>query len=277
MHLIYCDESGNTGTNLTDPAQPVFVLGALVVPEVDWRAVETGIEETVEAHFPIKDFPDLELHGADLSNPRKPNPLRDAPISARLACRDECLKLAQKHGLRLIYRSVPKKRFHQWCQKTFGAGISINPHVIAFLLVARVVNEFLRSAPGAPNGVLISDENKEVARDVETSIRALRLETGLLNLSQIIEKGFFIESHKSRLLQLADLCAYTARRREEDKLGLKIRELDRSGFPLIEPLIHRGEESLQDLLEWWTSEQKRGGRGKNHGVGKGPAHSGRQQ
>jgi hypothetical protein len=158
----------------------------------------------------------------------------------------------------LIYRAIPKKRFHQWCQKTFGSGVSINPHIIAFLLVARVANEFLRSLPGSPNGILISDENKEVAKDVEKSIRALRLEPGLLNLSQIIEKGFFIESHKSRLLQLADVCAYTARRKEEEKLGFKIRDLDRSGISLIEPLIHRGEESLQDLLEWWTSEQKKG-------------------
>jgi len=28
MHLIYLDESGNSGTNLTDPQQPIFVLGA---------------------------------------------------------------------------------------------------------------------------------------------------------------------------------------------------------------------------------------------------------
>ena len=30
MHLIYLDESGQTGTNLRDTVQPVFVLGALI-------------------------------------------------------------------------------------------------------------------------------------------------------------------------------------------------------------------------------------------------------
>jgi hypothetical protein len=229
-----------------------------VVPEEDWRTVEKAIDEIVEHYFPAKDFPKVELHGAELNNPRKSNPLWKVPIRARLACRDECLKLARKQNLRFIYRAIPKKRFHQWCQKTFGSGVSINPHIIAFHLVARVANEFLRSLPGSPNGILISDENKEVAKDVEKSIRALRLEPGLLNLSQIIEKGFFIESHKSRLLQLADVCAHTVRRKEEEKLGFKTRELDSSGILLIESLIHRGEESLQDLLEWWTSEQKKG-------------------
>jgi uncharacterized protein DUF3800 len=262
MYLVYCDESGNTGTNLTDPAQPVFLLGALVVPEQDWRTIEKAIDDIIESHLPAKNFPQLELHGADLSNPRGTNPLRNVAIKIRLSCRDDCLRLAQEHKLRFIYRSIPKKRFHQWCQKTFGSGVAINPHIIAFLLVARVVNEFLRSLLGSPNGILISDENKEVTRDVEKSIRALRLERGLLNLSQIIEKGFFIESHKSRLLQLADLCAYTARRKEEDKLGFRIRELDRPALPLIEPLIYRGEESLQDILGWWAAEQKKGAAGE---------------
>ncbi len=262
MHLIYCDETGNTGTNLTDSAQPVFLLGALVVPEDTWRLVEKRVDEIVEAHFPAKDFPALELHGADLSNPRRPNPIRKASIATRLACRDACLMLAQEEKLQFIYRAIPKKRFHQWCQKTFGSGVAINPHIIAILLVARVVNQFLRSLPGSPNGILISDENKEVAKDVEKSLRALRLEPGLLNLSQIIEKGFFIESHKSRLLQLVDVCAYTARRKEEEKLNFKIREIDRSGIPLIEPLIHRGEESLQDILEWWAAAQKKGAAGE---------------
>ena len=36
MHFIYLDESGNTGNNLNDVTQPIFVLGALIVPEEKW-------------------------------------------------------------------------------------------------------------------------------------------------------------------------------------------------------------------------------------------------
>lgn len=38
--------------------------------------------------------------------------------------------------------------------------------------------------------------------------------------------------------------------------------MDRSGIPLIEPLIHRGEESLQDILRWWADAQKEGAAGE---------------
>jgi hypothetical protein len=33
MHLVYLDESGNTGTDLKDKQQPIFVLAALIVSE----------------------------------------------------------------------------------------------------------------------------------------------------------------------------------------------------------------------------------------------------
>src|SRR5213594_629815 len=37
---LYCDESGNTGSNLNDPDQPFYVLAGLVVPEGAAPAVE---------------------------------------------------------------------------------------------------------------------------------------------------------------------------------------------------------------------------------------------
>jgi hypothetical protein len=40
MHLVYFDESGNSGTNLRDPQQPFFVLAALTVPETEWVGLE---------------------------------------------------------------------------------------------------------------------------------------------------------------------------------------------------------------------------------------------
>lgn len=51
MHLIYLDESGNSGNNLSDPQQPIFVLGALIVPEQKWKAIEEAVTEQVEFFF----------------------------------------------------------------------------------------------------------------------------------------------------------------------------------------------------------------------------------
>lgn len=79
-----------------------------------------------------------------------------------------------------------------------------------------------------------------MARDVEKAIRLLRVEPSALRLSQIIEKGFFIESDKSLFLQLCDLCAFSARRLEEQKAGVPVKALDENCIPWVKPLVHRG-------------------------------------
>jgi hypothetical protein len=257
MHLIYLDESGQTGTNLRDAIQPVFALGALVVPETAWLALEKDLQGAIEQSFPTPRSDDFEIHATEISNPRN-GYFRQFPIVHRLAFRDEWFRIARKHALKFIYRAISKKQFQAWTLSTFGSGVAINPHVAAFPLVARVVDDLLKSLPGAPLGIFISDENREVVRDVEKAIRFFRGTEGVLKLGQIIEKGFFIESETSLVLQLCDLCVYTARRKEEQKLGLPIKPLDQSGIPLIEPLIHVGDERLRDVNVWLEQEQKKG-------------------
>jgi hypothetical protein len=207
MHLIYLDESGQTGTNLKDTAQPVFVLGALVVPENCWLALEKDLQATIEKSFPSPRPDDFEVHATEISNPRK-GYFRPFPIAHRLAFRDDWFRVAQKHGLKLVYRGISKKRFADWSYNTFGSGVVINPHVAAFPLVARVVDDLLESLPGSPLGIFISDENREVVGDVEKAIRFFRGTEGDLKLGQIIEKGFSSNRRKAWCCNCAT-CAFT--------------------------------------------------------------------
>jgi hypothetical protein len=57
-------------------------------------------------------------------------------------------------------------------------------------------------------------------------------------------------------LQLCDVCALSARKKEERKVGIAGITVDDSGIKLLESLIVRGNGSLQDVLVWlaeqWT-------------------------
>jgi hypothetical protein len=251
MHLIYVDESGNTGKNLTDAQQPIFVLTALVVPEDKWVPIEQDLFAALNAHFPARP-PEFEVHAAELRNGDRF--FRGLPVATRIAFRDEWLKVAQKHNLRLITRAIVKKRYERWIKNEFPVGVSIDPHVVAFPLVAQIVNDYLKNLPGSPRGIFISDEQTTIVGDVEKTIRLLRGIASPLKLSQIIEKGFFIDSRKSLHLQLCDMCAFSARKKEEIKAGLPAKPVDASGIKLIEPLIHRGPDALQDVLQWIVAE-----------------------
>src|ERR1035437_2924829 len=162
MHLIYLDESGQTGTNLRDTVQPVFVLGALVVPESVWLALEKDLQAAIEKSFPAPRPEDFEIHATEISNTRNGS-FKQFPIAHRLAFRDESFRLAHKHALKFIYRAISKERFQTWILNTFGSGVAINPHVAAFPLVARVGDDLLKSLPGKPLGIFISDENREAS------------------------------------------------------------------------------------------------------------------
>lgn len=253
MYLVYLDESGNTGTDLTNTQQPVFVLGALIVPESRWRELETDLEAAIGRRFPALAQAGAEIHGGELRSGREH--FKGVGISERLGLRDDWLRIAQEHGLKFVYRAIEKARFQSWSISNFGAGIRINPHVAAFALVARVVDEYLQGVSREALGMFISDDNKEVVHDVEKSIRVLRVSEGELRLSRIIEKGFFIDSRKSRPLQLCDVCTLAARKLEEAAIGRPAKQMDESARPFLLPLIHRGNESLADVLRWLVEQR----------------------
>ncbi len=256
MYLIYLDESGNSGGNLTDPNQPVFVLCALIVSEQKWQAVERALAVAVDTSWPHPRPDDFEIHASELINP-KTEYFRAFPPAHRLAFMSAWLTIAADHELKLVFRAIVKQRFARWLVHTFGTGVMINPHIAALALVSQVINSHLRNISGATLGIFISDENQQVARDVDKAIRLLRGADGAMRLTQIIEKGFFIESHKSLVLQLCDLCAYVVRRHEEGRVGRPLKPVDSTLWSLVEPLIALGDERLRDVVGWLESEQKK--------------------
>ena len=254
MYLIYFDESGNTGTNLADAQQPVFVLGALIVPEKLWQAVEMDLEASLDWHLPPPRATTFEIHAGDLR--QGTGHFKGVPVGTRIAIRDEWLRIATRHQLRFIYRAITKTRYERWMKSAFGSNISVNPHLAAFPLVSQVANNYLRSLSNDALGIIISDDNREVVDDIERFLKLLRATPGALRLDRIIEKGFFIDSKKSLLIQLADLCTLHARKEEERKIGLPPKRIDDGGIEILMSLIHRGEESLPDVIQWLQQVQK---------------------
>lgn len=271
MHLIYLDESGNSGTNLADPQQPIFVLGALIVPENKWKTIEYEIIEIIDSFFEGKVPENFEIHANEIRGGR--GIYKGMDLCKRIAFRDKLIQVALDHELRFIFRAIAKRRFGTWLESTFGKGIAINPHIAAYPLVSQSINSYLRGLGEEELGILINDDNKEVVSDIERTTRLLRADPTSLKLDHIIEKSFFIDSSKSHLLQLADLLTFHARKLEEVKSGLPERPIDKSGIQLIKPLIHNSDESMSDVLAWLTAQNKRSGEAPSGGESPSGGHS----
>jgi hypothetical protein len=253
MYLVYFDETGNTGTNFDDIQQRIFALGALIVPEAVWQDLEKDLQVAVDETFPQPRPEDFEIHGGAMRNGE--GYFRGFSVADRMALRDRWLAMARQHGVKLIYRAIDKGRFRRWLHATLGSGVKINPYVVAFPLVARVVDEYLAGCPEKPLAIFVFDENKEVVHDIEKSLSILRGINSALRLGRVVEKGFFIDSAKSLVLQLCDICLYYARKKEEQAMGSPAKEVDRGGVMGIEPLIYKGNEALQDVLAWVKEQQ----------------------
>jgi hypothetical protein len=256
MHLVYLDESGNSGLNLSDPQQPVFCLCAMIVAENQWQSLEAELKSVLDARFPAwRKIDGFEIHGADLRTGR--GQFAGMTVDDRITFRDAWMTVGEKHGVRLICRTVFKKKFADWCVKEFGTGIRVNPHVVAFALLSRCIDNYLKALPGPPLGILISDENKEVVMDIEKSIHVFRGLDGVLRLGRIVEKGFFIDSSKSLPLQLCDLFTLSLRKKEERRRGLAIKPFDDSGIIISERLSYTDHQNDIDVLTWLSNERKK--------------------
>ncbi|NLE37805.1 MAG: DUF3800 domain-containing protein, partial [Pirellulaceae bacterium] len=98
MYLVYFDESGNTGINLHDVQQPVFLLCALVVPKEKWLDIERELHAAIEAIHPSPRPDDFEIHATELMSGR--GWCKTIPLADRIAFRDSWFRIAANHDLR---------------------------------------------------------------------------------------------------------------------------------------------------------------------------------
>jgi hypothetical protein len=195
MHLVYFDESGNSGAGLADTAQPVFVLCALLVPEAQWMALERDLQSVVEAAFQSPRPDDFEIHANELANPR--GFFRAFPIAHRLKFRDSLFEVARQHSLRVIYRAIEKKRFQKWVASSLGAGVSLNPHIAAFPLVSARCrgSRWASSSPTKTKRLCATSKNPSAfcaaLKDVSNSAR-LSKKGSLLNPTRACRSSFAI-------------------------------------------------------------------------------------
>jgi hypothetical protein len=67
-----------------------------------WQQLEADLDDVLRRYFPGTPL-DFEIHGSELRTAR-----------SHFKLRDDWLKVAQKHQLKLVYRAIVKKRFEHW-------------------------------------------------------------------------------------------------------------------------------------------------------------------
>jgi hypothetical protein len=204
MYLLYADESGD----LAGPDSNVFVVGGIAVHEDAVRPFAGEINRTINRYIGQDDGMKVEIHGS---------PMRGG--------RGEWKRLSanRRHGLaHALLRHVV-----DWQHRDSGS--EIQPFAIVidrdhsqsptetsygeFLFMFDLFLRENRRAGNPHNGILIADRSRyektlqawvEVARG-----RNSRPKSDRRRLYALAETPFFVDSRSTRLMQIADLVAYS--------------------------------------------------------------------
>ncbi len=255
MTLVYFDESGDTGTNFNDPQQPVFVLGSLLVKQNIWKELEIQYNSIISEAFNYNVPIGFELHTMDLVGRRRF--FKEFELDATIKLRNQLFQLLKDFDIPVFYRKIEKKKYSRYCESRYGKGIKIDPYIMAFPFIGLQVDSWLKEQDDL--GIFIFDEHRSFL-DIEQSLRVLRLaEDSILQMENVIEKGFFVDSKKSFPLQLIDLVLYYVRKNEEIKIGKKVSEVHQQIFPALEQLTTNLDqhERGRDILDWIDGSMKK--------------------
>jgi Protein of unknown function (DUF3800) len=209
MHILYVDDSGT----VADPNEHFFVLGAVAIFERGLFHQIKCADDCVTA-FNLGDPHDIELHGSAMYNGRDGvwRTVRDRPI------REKCIQsaLSTLHG----HRSI--RLFAVVIDK--GAVSPRDPVSMAFEEICNRFNLFLsrmndRRSDGEQRGLIVMDESKH-EKPLQTLARKFRVAGARWgHFRNLAEVPLFVDSRASRMIQMADLVAWSTFRKYEFKDG----------------------------------------------------------
>jgi hypothetical protein len=213
MYLVFIDGSGNTGMHLSHPTSTAYYMVALAVHGKYARPLEDAATELLAARFGDDcRRVGFECKGSDLYRGQGPC-ARMAPAD-RVALYGDLLALLTAHHASVIWIGIDKARL------AARYATPMHPHKLAFIFLVEQIERFLRSRHDY--GLIVSDEEKEVeSQVVEDLHRYKEMGTSFgykpVDLTCIVDNVHWVKSHNSRLMQLADLCAYVCQRQARDR------------------------------------------------------------
>jgi len=202
MNLLYSDESGA----VSDPKQTFFVLAGVSVFERQCFWLDNQLD-AIAARFNPGDPASVELHGSPMLNGR--GFWRQFPLPDRIkAIKDALEILAASHISNTVFACIVRK----------SKVSPKDPVEVAFEQLSSRFDYYLRRLHKKGNsqrGIIIFDKST-----YETTIQNLATDFRKIGhtwdvLRNLAEVPLFIDSRASRLIQLADLTAYSVFRHYE--------------------------------------------------------------
>ena len=223
MHFFYIDESGDTGRNLGDKDQPIFVLAGLSVADKKWNNTKESLDGVLHRYFAGAVPEQFELHSTELLSPKGEGPFQDHAIEKRLDLVRQLLALMDDLGHHAHFFAIEKSKMMK-SKCGFEAPYDTKiPYLLAFDYLITYINWHVKENLGqSARGMLVLDEKPEHHGSIEAIIHHRRFGVpAAQKVKWIVEFSYPVDSRKNPMIQLSDLVSLCVRRFLEIELGYK--------------------------------------------------------
>lgn len=204
-YLLYVDESGDPGIG----GSSHLILGAAALFEGKWLPLERDLRLLIDRYFPAPPKP-TEIHLAELRQGR--GPFRSLTRGRREGLLNDFCQLATNLlATELTFFTVIADKGYWFTSNAGKTGDDLYAEMFEDLSSRFDLYLRRRYAEGAPSkGVIIADPHKaSLCEALKTQQRLFQRQGHRWDvLYNLIETVFFLESHESPGLQLADLASY---------------------------------------------------------------------
>lgn len=223
MHFYYLDESGDTGSNLDDPDQPVMVLGGVSVRDEGWNKTQEQLDAKLKEFFGGTIPYDFELHATDLLSPHGDGAFDGYSMQARCDLCSSILDFLSERSHNVHYVALDKQKVKN---ANLGMVVEFNPkrpYLLAFDYLLTLVNSHLKERLGrSARGMIILDRKEQFHEAIEKIMRERRFGgTAAHRVKWIVEFSYPVDSTKNPMIQLSDLIVYCVKRFVEIEHGYR--------------------------------------------------------
>lgn len=222
VHFFYLDETGDTGTDLENTEQPIFVLGGITLRDKSWRKACEAVQQRIIDFFSGAVPNGFELHANELVTRQGPFVNRSQVDCNALALSLLDLVIDFKHRAHFV--GIDKKLL---LKHVSGGEHDIidckTPYLLSFNYLVSYLERFVREECGkSARGMIIIDQKDTYLKSIDLLTHYRRFDVPKARqLKRVVEFSHSVDSLRHPLIQLSDLVIYTTRKFLECDNGYK--------------------------------------------------------
>lgn len=214
MHFFYIDETGDTGQDLLNVQQPIFVMGGLTVSDEKWNPTQQKFVAIIDAYFKGAVPAGFELHAHELLSPNGDGPFAGHPRAARNQLAFDILNILVEHSHNVHAIAFSKPAINA---TACGVALCFDPKVAYLLgfdyLITQFNDHVKHNLGSSARGLMILDKKDEHHNNMETILHDRRFMTVATHrVKWVVEFSYPIDSTKNPMIQIADMVIFCIRK-----------------------------------------------------------------